>query len=102
MDHEGFFKKFGCTPEEYSEKLNVKLRDVLERKAAQEDEAVLLAAVRALQHHLTKHFDPLVMEGIVKDWSLTIARNGECQIKVVSVKDLADMFRGRGYQVEVG
>lgn len=100
MTPEEFQAKFGCTPDEYAERMAVKMKGVLGRKDAEQDAELIKASLGRLREELDRHFRHALSEGIVKEWVLTVHSNGDCNLKVVSVKEYADMFRKRGFQVE--
>jgi hypothetical protein len=100
MTPEEFSAKFGCTPDEYAERVRTRLTAALGRKAHEENSAVLAARIDDLRLTLEKHFHEFVKEGVVTDWSLTISKNGDCKLKIVSVGEFAEMFRRKGFEVE--
>lgn len=99
MDADAFKEKFGCTQEEYADRMARKLRGALAGKEDSQDAVRLEVAIAQLREQLDRHFRQSVSEGIVKDWTLVISKNGDCQLKVVSVKEYVDLFRKRGFDV---
>lgn len=100
MTPDQFKAKFGVPPEEYAEGMRVKLVSALARKTIQQDQEIIQAAVVRLHEVLAKHFHRLVSEGAITDWSVTLGMDGNARMKVTSLKELADSFRGKGFDVE--
>lgn len=95
-----FKAKFGCTPEEYADRLSGKMRAVFERREDKKESERLKRAIASLRDELDHHFKQAVSEGVVKEWTLEIKHDGSCQLRLTAVKEFAPMFRGRGFTVQ--
>lgn len=100
MTPEQFKTKFGVTAEEYADKMAGRLKSALTQRVMDQDAQRVEKALATLREELEAHFRHAVSEGIISDWTMTLRKDGTCQMQIESVKEFAETFRAKGFEVK--
>jgi len=100
-DEVAFQEKFGCTKEEYADKMAIRMQALLSKRLSPESQEVALERALEQAHRIVEaQFKKYVDEGVVTDWRIVVRASGEYQVRIVVPDEFVATFRNKGFYVD--